>query len=125
MRWGLAGKGDWFTIYTNPGHAFAVIAGLRLDTSAAGDPSGLKGPRWRPVLRSTRGFRARPPARRLLGHPSPFARALGLELGALGERVGAADLGLARRGAPRTGVSVAAAGPPSGRPSSSSATIVR
>lgn len=61
MRWGLAGKGSWFTIYTNPGHAFAVIAGLRLDTSAAGDPSGLKGPRWRPVLRSTHGFRARHP----------------------------------------------------------------
>lgn len=61
MRWGLAGKGTWFTIYTNPGHAFAIIAGLRLDTSAAGDPSGLKGPRWRPVLRSTRGFKARHP----------------------------------------------------------------
>jgi hypothetical protein len=61
MRWGLAGKGTWFTVYTNPGHAFAVIAGLRLDTSAAGDPSGAKGPRWRPVLRSTRGFKARHP----------------------------------------------------------------
>jgi hypothetical protein len=61
MRWGLAGKGDWFTVYTNPGHAFAVIAGLRLDTSPAGDPSGLRGPRWRPVLRSTSGFRARHP----------------------------------------------------------------
>jgi hypothetical protein len=61
MRWGLAGKGAWFTVYTNPGHAFAVIAGLRLDTSPAGDPSGLRGPRWRPVLRSTRGFMARHP----------------------------------------------------------------
>jgi cell wall-associated NlpC family hydrolase len=61
MHWGDGGKGDWITIYTNPGHAFAVIAGLRLDTSAAGDPSGLKGPRWRPVLRSTRGFRSRHP----------------------------------------------------------------
>ena len=61
MRWGKAGPGEWFTIYTNPGHAFAVIAGLRLDTSAAGDPSGAKGPRWRPALRSTRGFRARHP----------------------------------------------------------------
>jgi hypothetical protein len=61
MRWGLAGKGDWFTVYTNPGHAFAVIAGLRLDTSPAGDRSGLRGPRWRPVLRSTRGFKARHP----------------------------------------------------------------
>jgi hypothetical protein len=62
MRWGAAGAGNWITVYTNPGHAFAVIAGLRLDTSAAGDPSGAKGPRWRPVLRSTRGFRARHPA---------------------------------------------------------------
>jgi hypothetical protein len=61
MRWGLAGQGDWFTVYTNPGHAFAVIAGLRLDTSPAGDPTGLRGPRWRPVLRSTRGFKARHP----------------------------------------------------------------
>ncbi len=59
MRWGAAGKGDWITVYTNPGHAYVVIAGLRLDTSAAGDPSGAKGPRWRPVLRSSRGFRAR------------------------------------------------------------------
>jgi hypothetical protein len=61
MRWGLAGKGSWFTVYTNPGHAFAVIAGLRLDTSPAGDRGGLRGPRWRPVLRSTHGFRARHP----------------------------------------------------------------
>jgi hypothetical protein len=61
MRWGLKGKGAWITVYTNPGHAFAVIAGLRLDTSAAGDPSGAKGPRWRPALRATRGFKARHP----------------------------------------------------------------
>ncbi|QEC50040.1 NlpC/P60 family protein [Baekduia soli] len=61
MKWGLKGPGAWITVYTNPGHAFAVIAGLRLDTSAAGDPSGGKGPRWRPVLRSTRGFAARHP----------------------------------------------------------------
>ena len=61
MRWGDRGKGQWITIYTNPGHAYAVIAGLRLDTSAAGDPSGAKGPRWRPTLRSSRGFRARHP----------------------------------------------------------------
>ena len=61
MHWGEGGKGDWITIYTNPGHAFAVIAGLRLDTSTAGDRSGLKGPRWRPVLRSSRGFRSRHP----------------------------------------------------------------
>jgi cell wall-associated NlpC family hydrolase len=61
MRYGAAGKGQWITIYTNRGHAFAVIAGLRLDTSAAGDPAGGSGPRWRPNLRSTRGYRARHP----------------------------------------------------------------
>ena len=61
MRWGERGKGEWITVYTNPGHAYVVIAGLRLDTSAAGDPSGRKGPRWRPNLRSSRGFRARHP----------------------------------------------------------------
>ena len=61
MRWGDAGEGSWVTVYTNPGHAFVVIAGLRLDTSAAGDPSGNSGPQWRPVLRSTKGFKARHP----------------------------------------------------------------
>jgi hypothetical protein len=62
MRWGEAGRGQWITVYTNPGHAFVVIAGLRLDTSPAGDRSRARGPRWRPALRSTRGFRARHPA---------------------------------------------------------------
>jgi cell wall-associated NlpC family hydrolase len=62
LRWGEAGRGEWITVYTRSSHAFVVIAGLRLDTSAAGDPSGLKGPRWRPALRSTRGFKARHPA---------------------------------------------------------------
>jgi cell wall-associated NlpC family hydrolase len=61
MRWGDAGPGQWITVYTNPGHAFVVIAGLRLDTSAAGDRAGGKGPRWRPVLRSTKRFKARHP----------------------------------------------------------------
>jgi hypothetical protein len=61
MRWGAAGAGEWITVYANPGHAYAVIAGLRLDTSSAGDPSGLHGPRWRPNLRSSRGFKARHP----------------------------------------------------------------
>lgn len=61
MSWGEAGEGAWITIYTNPGHAYVVIAGMRLDTSAAGDPSGAKGPRWRPNLRETAGFKARHP----------------------------------------------------------------
>ena len=61
MRWGLAGQGTWMTIWTNPGHAFLVIAGIRLDTSTAGDPSGKHGPRWRPMARVTKGFHARHP----------------------------------------------------------------
>jgi hypothetical protein len=61
FSWGEKGPGAWITVYTKSSHAFMVIAGLRLDTSAAGDPSGAKGPRWRPVLRSTRGFKARHP----------------------------------------------------------------
>ncbi|HWI22270.1 MAG TPA: hypothetical protein VNT22_06605 [Baekduia sp.] len=61
MKWGERGKGTWFTVYTNPSHAFLIAAGLRLDTSAASDPNGLKGPRWRPLMRKTKGFRARHP----------------------------------------------------------------
>jgi len=33
MHWAKHGKGDWFTVYANPGHAFLVVAGLRFDTS--------------------------------------------------------------------------------------------
>lgn len=62
MTWGEKGPGSWITVYTNPGHAYVVIAGLRLDTSAAGDPSGAKGPRWRPNLRETSGYTIRHPA---------------------------------------------------------------
>ena len=67
MSWGEAGKGDWITVYTNPGHAYVVIAGLRLDTSAAAVRSRAraaraKGPRWRPNGRPTRGFVKRHPA---------------------------------------------------------------
>jgi hypothetical protein len=61
MKWGATGEGAWVTVYTNPGHAYAVIAGMRLDTSAAGDPSGSKGPQWRPTLRSSKGYKARHP----------------------------------------------------------------
>jgi hypothetical protein len=56
-RWGLRGRGQWITVYTNPGHAFAVIAGLRFDTSGSGE----SGPRWRLEARSSRGYRARHP----------------------------------------------------------------
>jgi hypothetical protein len=69
MKWGEKGKGDWITVYTNPGHAYAVIAGLRLDTSVAGMARARgtatkayeRGPRWRPMKRSARGFVKRHP----------------------------------------------------------------
>jgi hypothetical protein len=70
MKWGEKGPGQWITVYTNPGHAYAVIAGLRLDTSAASVTRSNtrkfkkaleRGPRWRPTARSPRGFKARHP----------------------------------------------------------------
>src|SRR5205814_8444239 len=33
MRYGERGRGRWMTIYSRQGHTFAVIAGLRLDTT--------------------------------------------------------------------------------------------
>ena len=57
MRWGSRGRGRWVTVYTNPGHAFVVIAGLRFDTSGRGE----RGPRWREEVRSSRGYVARHP----------------------------------------------------------------
>jgi hypothetical protein len=60
MRWGAKGPGTWFTIYTNPGHAYVVIAGLRLDTSSAGAGGG-KGPRWRAKGRPSAGYKIRHP----------------------------------------------------------------
>jgi hypothetical protein len=69
MSWGEKGPGLWITVFTNPGHAYAMIAGLRLDTSAAGVThentrnalAFQSGPRWRPVLRDSRGYRQRHP----------------------------------------------------------------
>lgn len=60
--WGVAGRGTWITVYTNPAHAYMTIAGIRFDTSRAGDPGGKSGPRWRPLLASNAGFIARHPA---------------------------------------------------------------
>jgi peptidoglycan hydrolase CwlO-like protein len=42
MSWGEAGAGQWITVYANPGHTYAVIAGLRWDTSGTGG----SGPGW-------------------------------------------------------------------------------
>ena len=43
--WGQSGKGQWVTVYTNPGHAFIQVAGIRFDTSAEGDPQPASGHR--------------------------------------------------------------------------------
>ena len=57
MSWGERGRGQWITVYTNPGHAWAIIAGMRLDTSGPGE----SGPRWRTEARSFGGYRVRHP----------------------------------------------------------------
>jgi hypothetical protein len=64
MSWDRHGIGQWMTVYTNPGHAFIQIAGIRLDTSAEQDPHPApgSGPRWRPLMTSTAGYVARHPA---------------------------------------------------------------
>jgi cell wall-associated NlpC family hydrolase len=49
-RWGSRGAGSYVTIYANRGHVYMEVAGLRLDTSAVGDPGGRSGVRWRPAI---------------------------------------------------------------------------
>ncbi len=61
MRYGERGRGRWITIYSRRGHTFAVIAGLRFDTTDLGR-GGDVGPRWYVDGRNTRGFVARHPA---------------------------------------------------------------
>lgn len=61
MRYGERGRGRWFTIYSRRGHTFAMIAGLRLDTTEFGRGGGDVGPRWHTDYRDTRGFVATHP----------------------------------------------------------------
>jgi cell wall-associated NlpC family hydrolase len=58
--WGQAGRGQWITVFANSGHAWAIIAGLRFDTS--GDTNGETGPRWHTDTRSASGYTVRHPA---------------------------------------------------------------
>jgi cell wall-associated NlpC family hydrolase len=59
MHWAKKGKGRWITVYSNPGHAFMVVAGLRFDTSqTAGN-----GPGWSKRMVSKRGYKVRHKAR--------------------------------------------------------------
>ena len=61
MRYGERGRGRWITIYSRPGHTFAVIAGLRFDTTDMRH-GGNVGPRWHTDGRDLRDFQARHPA---------------------------------------------------------------
>jgi cell wall-associated NlpC family hydrolase len=57
MKWGGPGRGQWISLFANEGHIYAVIAGLRLDTSMTdGD-----GPGWSDVMRSAKGYAIRHP----------------------------------------------------------------
>jgi hypothetical protein len=60
MRWGGGGGGSWVRIYANRDHVFAVIAGLRWDTSYSED-GDRSGPGWSEEMRPTGGFRLRHP----------------------------------------------------------------
>ena len=55
LNYGAPGPGKWITIYTNHGHIFMVVAGLRFDTSG----QGRAGTRWQTESRSTSGFAVR------------------------------------------------------------------
>ena len=63
-NFGKSGTGKWITVYARNGHTFAVIAGLRLDTTAWNTMRRETGeaPRWRATPREPRGFIARHPA---------------------------------------------------------------
>ena len=61
MVWGSHGVGRWISIFANGGHAYMTVAGLRLDTSAADDPTNEQGPRWRPLRPGNEGFVVRHP----------------------------------------------------------------
>jgi hypothetical protein len=75
MKWGEKGLGKWITVYTNPGHAYMVVAGLRFDTSMrtplarasvrrVRTPRGTRkikvvSSRWSSKMRSSRGYAKR------------------------------------------------------------------
>jgi hypothetical protein len=61
-RYGQRGQGRWITVYARNGHTFAVIAGLRLDTTP-GDSSRYRwAPRWQTTFCGPAGFEALHPA---------------------------------------------------------------
>jgi hypothetical protein len=55
--WGSYGRGRWITVFANSGHMYAVIAGIRFDTSAVGEKLNQgSGPRWRATKRKPAGY---------------------------------------------------------------------
>jgi cell wall-associated NlpC family hydrolase len=56
MTWGEAGKGQWVTVYSNPGHVYMTIGDVRFDTSGMDDKT-----RWDMRKRSSRGYTIRHP----------------------------------------------------------------
>ena len=68
MKWGEEGRGNWITVYAHGGHTYAVIAGLRFDTSmrtAVSSRRTRRGrvvrvtSRWSKTMRSARGYTVR------------------------------------------------------------------
>ena len=80
MTWGESGPGQWITVYSNPGHAYMVVAGIRFDTSGAP-------PRWQAVDARHGRLRRHAPARVLGSSSGPEAHVL----------AGVADAGLERQ----------------------------
>lgn len=60
-RFGARGRGKWITVYAREGHTFAIIAGLRLDTTPYDNYVTHWAPRWQTIPRMPRGFEARHP----------------------------------------------------------------
>jgi hypothetical protein len=60
-RFGERGQGKWITVYARNGHTFAVIAGLRLDTTPFVTGRERWAPGWQTALRMPHGFEARHP----------------------------------------------------------------
>jgi len=52
MKWGDPGPGQWITIYSNPGHMYMVVAGLRFDTSGR----SRAGTHWKADPRPTQRY---------------------------------------------------------------------
>lgn len=61
-KFGESGRGRWITVYARNGHTFAIIAGLRLDTTPYKTSHDRWAPRWQSTVRFPSGFDARHPA---------------------------------------------------------------